>query len=130
MQEPSRIREEAQAAYREHEAAQAQGKPATAQQQVVSGAHEEALAAAEHAGETLRSGQVDKGMPGMGEPATGPAVNVGLPSPSDWDAALHPRAVEPAPDHVATTGVDPGTFWAPMRWPGSNPTPPPEEGCS
>lgn len=34
MQEPSRIREEAQAAYREHEAAQAQGKPATAQQQV------------------------------------------------------------------------------------------------
>lgn len=38
MQEPSRIREEAQAAYREHEVAQAQGKAAGAQQQVCPGA--------------------------------------------------------------------------------------------
>lgn len=56
--------------------------------------------------------------------AAGPAVSVGLPSPGDWEAALHPRAVEPAPDHVATTGVDAGTFTATTRWPGSEASPP------
>lgn len=51
-------------------------------------------------------------------------MSAGLPSPGDWDAAVQPRAVQQVPDHVATTGVDPGTLWAPTRWPGSDPAMP------
>lgn len=46
-------------------------QPCLCAAQVVSGAHEEAVAAAQHASETLRTGRVDPDLPGMGEPATG-----------------------------------------------------------
>ncbi|KAL4447183.1 hypothetical protein ABPG77_007216 [Micractinium sp. CCAP 211/92] len=70
MQEPSHTREEAPAVFRAHEAAQAQGKPHTALHQALSSAHKEAVAAAEHASETLQSGRVDPNLPGMGDPAS------------------------------------------------------------
>ena len=50
----------------------------------------------------------------------GAAAEVHLPSAEAWEAALRPRAVEPAPPEAgATTGVDPLTYYAPARWPGA-----------
>lgn len=41
-----------------------------------------------------------------------------LPTAEEWEEALHPRAVEPAPEHVVTTDVDPGTKMGATEWPG------------
>lgn len=45
-------------------------------------------------------------------------VSVHLPTTADWESALHPRAVEPAPEHVVTTGVDAETKMGATEWPG------------
>lgn len=41
-----------------------------------------------------------------------------LPTAEEWEEALHPRAVEPAQEHVVTTDVDPGTKMGATEWPG------------
>ena len=45
-------------------------------------------------------------------------VSVHLPTARDWQAALHPQAVEPAPQHIVTTCVDPETKLGAAQWPG------------
>jgi hypothetical protein len=45
-------------------------------------------------------------------------MEVNLPSADEWEAALHPKAVQVAPTGIVTTDMDPDTYTAPTQWPG------------
>eukprot|EP00887_Chlorella_sp_A99_P008151 scaffold12.g8151.t1 len=126
-------KEEADAGSNEYagDALAAQGVRA---ENVVASAHEQAMAEADQASAVLREHEVPHSPTGMGQPTgelakasaseragvaeeEAPAVDLHLPSAEDWQQALYPRAVEPAPDHIVTTGVDERSFFAPTEWP-------------
>jgi hypothetical protein len=54
-------------------------------------------------------------------------VTVQLPTAAEWELALHPIAIKPAPTGMASTGVDPRWHYAPTHWPGEEMTAEPRE---